>query len=239
MILEEVKAKDLYLEFIYKLKHKINFSFVCYNDGEWMCMLSIYPQFNIIKKRHPNLKVVEYAKHLLKIIESKPKYYIGIQPLSIEMWPGKLDYLIDDLPNWCNSDSFHNASIQDKLDIFCDIIKERCKEHKVVFVGPPYLVDLKFNAYYVSIPPKECWDDEENVKRKINEVLERTGIDNTVFLYSASFLGLKLIDDYYNLYGDRITQVDMGTTWEPYLGINTRRYHQGVIDRIKNKSLNK
>jgi hypothetical protein len=209
-------------DLISKIKNYENFSFSRFGDGEFNCAFG---------KLGRNCDEHEYFSdmsiELLKILSRGTDYIIGIQNLGYTIWKNKIDEFNN--LNYCNSDIIHNASIKNNLNLFFESIKGR----GIILVAPKYFSDfekLKPNTHII-IPEKNCWLSKNEIFEEIKNHVKK----DSVILYSASMMSNILIDLLYNIYSNNITQIDCGSVFDPYMGINKRKYHQSIIDRVNNE----
>lgn len=212
--LEGVEPSEAtYLRILQKLEHKEPFSFARFGDGELNAMMG---------KAGHNCDKHEYfpdmGKRLKQIFLSKPEYMVGIQPLSVSQ--EKYLPLIEQAEiNFVNADVIHNASIDERLGRFFDVLKTR----KVVLVGPQHLEFFK--ATLLVIPDRNCWLEYERIKDIIQFVMidfEKIGETNVVFLLCASMMSEVIIDTFKN---SGHTFIDMGSSLDFYAGKPSRSYH--------------
>jgi len=50
--------------------------------------------------------------------------------------------------------------------------------------------------------------------------------DNIVFGLSASMATNVIVDELYDVIGDRCTMIDFGSIWDPFVGVMSRSYHR-------------
>mgnify|MGYP000008573971 CR=1 FL=1 len=83
--------------------------------------------------------------------------------------------------------------------------------------------DYSNSAYnHIVISPKDCWLEYKEVLERLHELITK----DTVILYCASMMTEVLIDDVWNKYGDSVTQIDIGSLFDPFVGESTRSYHK-------------
>lgn len=201
-----------------KLRKREPFSFARYGDGEWNAIYG--------KKGH-NCDGHEYfpdmGERLRKIVESKPKYLMGMQPLTVasERWA----QIEKDFPgiDWVDGDSIHNASIDGKLPQLIDGLDS----DTTVIIGPKHINNdlqytdkLSFSWIGITIPSMNCWLEYETVVHELHQFLMDKR--NCVILLCASMMSEILIDQFSE---DGHTLIDMGSVLDPYAGVKSRRYH--------------
>jgi len=197
-----------------KLRKGEPFSFSRYGDGEFNC---------IYGKPGANCDGHEYfpdmGERLRKIVESKPKYMMGIQPLTVasERWT----QIEKDFPgiDWVDADSIHNASIDGRLFLLFDELRK----YHVTLIGPQHLsgfIQPQFNWEHMFIPSVDCWNYYDIAHSFLDIVTLRRF--HTVVLLCASMMSEVLIDDFSD---SGHTFIDMGSVLDPYVGVKSRRYH--------------
>ncbi len=192
------------------LKEGENFKFARYGDGEFNCMFG---------KQGHNCDAHEYFPDLGTALNdafySDPEYMVGIQPLSVQ---GGL-YLratTDRIgpKNIYDADVLHSASIDGKMNLFFDAIKDR----RVFMVGPRHL--FPFFKYGITIPSINCWQAYDEILVGLIGMLHEE--KDNVILFCASMMSEVLIDQ---LQFSENTLIDCGSVFDPYVGVKSRRYH--------------
>lgn len=213
------------------IKKKKNFSYARYQDGEWTCMLKIEPHFsNKIPKY--GIEIDALGDQLLNIIKSQPKYYIAINAgvlveRSAIVWP-----YLEKIKKLVVGEIFRRRSVEEGLGQFIEALSTR----SVILVGPSWTKKLEFPDEHIESPFGNLFHDNqiEILREKISSSIKK--YESPVVLYSCSLVAKILIDDFFKLHTDSITQIDMGAIWDPYCGKVTRPYHKKVVDRISSVS---
>jgi hypothetical protein len=203
------------------LQNGENFSFSRFGDGEWSCLLG---------KNGANCDGHAYfhdmGDRLLKIVESNPKYYMGLQTLAESTYPDEIaKYPIE----WVESDCLHRASIRGEIQPFFDELNKK----NIIFVGnhrhqKQNIINVDT---FIEVPLNDCWRKYENTLSSLKSIVDK----DDVIIYCASMMANVLIDDIYNEFGDTVTQIDCGSLFEPYMGISIRSYHSKLIQKLKQK----
>jgi len=191
-----------YQEIINKLNNREPFSFSRFGDGEFACMLG---------KQGANCDGHEYFPDLgerLNKAWSEPKGIIGTQRYGQAMYPQFKHTGID-------ADILHKASINGALDSFFNALEGK----EIVLVGPRHLRSLDLNQLFIQVPNKNAWLEYDAIKIE----LEEATIKGDVVLYCCGMMAEVLIWD---MYSDDFTQIDCGSVFDPYVGINSRQYHK-------------
>jgi hypothetical protein len=216
--------RNLYKEFVNNLKSYKNFSFARYGDGEWALALNKEPVYSHLVKKWGE-SITSAGEDLKRVLLSSPKYEIGVQPLSYNQWGDDIDKFLPLGVKTSNSDIFHRSSIKENLQEFIDSLNQR----KVLLVGPHYLSKLTlFPNTHVQTPEYHVWKSVDEVAERISHLVEK----DLVILYSCSITANILIHHFYQIHEENITQIDTGSLWDPYVGMNSRSYHSIVIDRL-------
>lgn len=206
-----------------------NFSFSRWGDGEWKALL--HPGAGHNCDGHDYFPSLGAA--LAEVLESHPRYLLGMQSFAqkrmgdeINTWLAqrKLTDLV-----WCDSDILHRSSIKDELGAFMGALRQR----RNVLVGPARLqpIAAALKAELVEIPLYNAWESYAPTHSQIVRHLE----EDTVVLYCAGMTSNVHIDHLWGEYADWVTQIDIGSLFDPFCGIASRSYHQAIIDRSQPK----
>jgi hypothetical protein len=219
------KFIDVYDDIIYKLENNENFHFARYGDGEWGIVFKNELFTTHILKRWGD-SLIPFSDVLRKVIESKPKYYFGVQNLAYSLWPKEIDDMIEGI-DCVNSDIFHNRSQGDRISDFFNSLSKR----NVVIVGPEYLKDIPlFKIYgHIITPEYHVWNEIDSISDNVESFIKENVDSKLVFLYSCSIVTNILIDRFSS---ENITQIDTGSLLDPYVGVNSRQYHIDVLRRV-------
>lgn len=216
-----------------------NYTIMRFNDGEWAFSNNYQPY---IQKRLKLLHTGEdaelslkYGGRLLKkIIEDEPEYMVSIdsQSYSHKEYKKYLNRDIDKFKNVIGGGIFNLWSLYTGFNDLFKIFEER----NTLVVGPDYLQDLPFKSSFITLDSVTAiYDIQKNVWQIIR-YLDKHYKPNMVIIYSCSFIAKVAIDEIYKIYGDTITQLDMGASLNPFVGISNRPWHDFII---KNTKINK
>ena len=206
-------------EYIDKIKKGEHFKFMRFGDGEWFTI----QQKPIVIGRDEHNVIPEVKEDLEYILENPIDEYYGLQPLSRRM-PQFKDLIPD--REWVNSDVFHNASATGKL---CPLV-EQLRIHKTVFIGNEDLRAIDKHIPYhdfIEVRKKDCYYDKDMVVERVNNS------DGEIFLYCASRMSVPAI---YAVEKEG-WHIDCGSLFDPYIGKNSRRYHDGITGAIIDQNL--
>lgn len=215
--------RDIYDEIIDNLDNDVNFNFVRYGDGEWGMILRNHVYKNLIKKWGDSLE--PFCEILKNIVESKPKYYFGIQNLAYRNWHEEIDILTKDM-NLVKADIFHSRSQKNTIKDFFNILSNK----NVILIGPEYLnkiSEFKF-IHHIVTPEYHVWNSLDKIEKEIEECISLQN-EKIVLIYSCSIASKILIDKFSD---KKITQIDTGSLLDPYVGVNSRSYHIDVLKRL-------
>lgn len=217
--------RDIYDEILHNLENDINFHFVRYGDGEWGMILRNYVYKNLIKKWGNSLE--PFCEILKNIVDSKPKYYFGIQDLSYNNWKDELDELTKDM-NLVRADIFHHRSQKNNIKKFFNTLSEK---KNIILIGPHYLNEIKeFGIrHHIVTQQYHVWENIDKIEKEVSEYIDKNEEKNLILIYCCSIVAKILIDKFSI---KKITQIDLGSLLDPYVGMNSRSYHKLVLDRI-------
>lgn len=219
---------SLFLQMMDRLKKKDSFHVARYNDGEWVFMLKIEPYYSQYLKNHNHNpeEVEQISARLLRIIESYPPYYIGIDSTTRALRgsiANKRDLFkrkVDPLPNVIFGDIFNAATVWFGIQALLNPLKTR----HTICVGPAHMRKLNLSDH-VEVPTTNCWNKADSISAQLEAKIQASLDKHPVILYSCSLLAKALIDDNYHRYGNKITQLDVGSCVDPWCGVATRPWH--------------
>lgn len=213
------------------LQKKQSFHIARYNDGEWVWMLNIPPYYEIYLRTYGGNKGDNISEKLLKIINSRPSYYIGVGSTtragkgSISSKKDEINTKLAKLEKLVYGDIFNTATIKLGIEALLHPLRERY----VVTVGPEYMKKLNISDTHISVLPEYCWVEMDQIEKKLNTCLKGCLEQQPVILYACSLLAKYLIDVNYHLFENNITQLDLGSCIDPWCGRITRPWHHFLI----------
>jgi len=209
-----------------KLKANENFSFSRFGDGEWA---AVFGDEGGNCDKHPYYPEMGLA---LAAVLLKPQVgYMGLQPKAINDLGGRISEWCKAngcMIEWCNADLIHDASIADRLHELLGAMRTR----KKILIGPVHLYDFAFRnqMIFIATPSKfPVWKAWTTIYADLVEQLDK----DAVVLYCASMATEIMIDKASREYGNTITQIDIGSAFDPAGGVVSRRYHRAIIEREK------
>jgi hypothetical protein len=213
-----------YQEHLDKINNKERYTFSRFGDGEWNA---------ILEKAGSNCDGHQYFRdmgaRLKDVLASSPSYYVGLQNLAHQQNTLIIDNYSKEFGiKWVASDIFHHASIKGNLQPLFDALSKR----NVVIVGGSHLKSFNSKWKFIEVPQHNCWTEYKSTLTKIQEFLLNNDADSIsnpkdfVILFCASMMSNVLIDDLdpiAEVVG--VTLLDMGSLFDPYVGVNSRSYH--------------
>jgi hypothetical protein len=155
----------------------------------------------------------------------------------IREWMEKENHDIGTL-RWIDADIIHNASIAGNMGELFKAIRQRAgattgPEANVVVVGPPHIHAIKNSIgdaiWVYEVREQNCWQDNRKVKAELAALMDAPGM---LFLFCAG-MASKVWIDY--LWGQRrdCTLVDIGSAFDPYCNVRSRRYHDAILQQME------
>jgi hypothetical protein len=206
------------------LRKEENFSFSRWGDGEWKALL--HPGSGHNCDGHEYFPTLSTA--LQRVLLSQPPYVLGIQSFALRRWGDEINAWLEANQlrfDWVDADTLHRASIKDELADFMAALQTR----RVVLVAPQRLEPMarRFKAPLVEVPLINAWTACRSIEDGLREYLK----PHTVVIYCAGMTANVLIDNLWVTERDSITQLDIGSLFDPFCGFQTRSYHSKIIDR--------
>jgi len=213
------------MKFLDKLRKGEPFKFSRWGDGEWLCM-----QGEEGENRDGNTYLPELGKELMRILQSEPNYYIGIQYgvfynekyVHGHSHPSLREFMIDHLfhldLDLVNGDILHQASEFGYLKEFTDALKDR----NVVIIGAAYFKDLPY--HHIVTREANSFHINRDIIRE-TEAMDVTGYNiDPVYLVASAMNSNVIIDRL----PDNVTAIDIGSVFDPYLGRPRASYQHNV-----------
>ena len=212
--------EDLYTSLLWKLDECVPFTLARYGDGEWA---AIFGERGVNCDGHPYYAAMGAA--LIDALNA-PEYLLGVQWLNMKANGSRVAKWLSQrqlrMP-WVNGEVFHGASKARQLHRLVECLIRR----RVIVVAKDGLDKLPFPHVFIQVPATDVWAEVESIGEQVLNFVNR-GDYHPVVLYSASMAAEVIIDRVFNESDNPVTQIDMGSVWDPYLGIQTRRYHKGL-----------
>lgn len=231
------KPLSFYVELILKGQP---YSFARYGDGEWASALG--------KRKRPQKncdghiffqEMRDDLRGVLRCLRDDPEtydYMLGMQNMAMRMWGKQINeflrrYGLQDR-SWHNADVFHHASRKKQLGPLIEALKQR----SVVLVGPAHLGTLdKVFGYneIVKVPRQNCYLQLDAILTATRKAINRCPKPVVVSI-SASMPAEIIIHRLYRTHGRHAFLIDFGSVFDPYVGVASRKYHQGIgLDAIR------
>jgi hypothetical protein len=215
------------------------FALARWDDGAWPVVLGDEGQ-NC--DRHPYTPELrrDLTQTLTDIQAHGAPYLLGIQesfvarahPANerVHTWMVAADLRIE----WVSSDVFHRASIRGELGPLIQAYKDR----GVILVGPERLGALK--SYFpirrhVRVPLLNCHAAVEGILRRTREAMDSQG--TTPIVSVSASMSTKYMVHELNKTHPEATIIDVGSVWEPYVGVACRKYHGTIVKRLRRQKI--
>jgi len=224
------KLKLTFEEICAKIYIGEHFTLARVGDGEWRAICGRDGENCDGHKYFPDM-----GKELANIVIKNPEYYLASHLLSsdvdrseIEKWQKENNIKV----NWaCTSGIFHESFVSNKMDLFFKSLKGK----KVCLVAPSFIIknNKKIDAYsHVKVSEKNCWNETDSTMSSLVCIINSENPPD-IILFCASMAANVWIDRLYEIAGESITLIDLGSTLDPYCGILSRSFHRKNIHLIK------
>lgn len=198
------------------------FTLVRYGDGEFACILG-KPGENCDRSEY----FAELSIGLQNTLISPHGYpfHYGMVRIATKMYEKEINrYILENNANgaWCDGTIFVDTSRAGKLFPLIHALRYK----KMIYVGPEHL--RKINTvgipyeYFVQVPEINCWLRRNTITALIKAAVKTIKPD--IICFSAGLLTPVLIYDLYELYENKLTMVDIGSLFDPFVGKKSRKY---------------
>lgn len=200
-----------YKEILRHLELKQPFTFIRWGDGEFNCMFPTFPKLTNTDGHSYFPKLSKELRELL-IRESKQQKYVhGLQPKAKREFPEVSFFNVE----WSNADLFVHESLKGNLKL-----KSYLSESLIV--GSSQVG--KLGKHKVVVPASNAYLQFESIFEEVKDKAHHVDI---IFLSCGMMAGI-LADKLHQEFKD-LTIIDIGSALDPYVGKNTRGYHQQII----------
>lgn len=204
------------------IKDNKPFSMSRFGDGENLCM-------------HPNgwLKVncdgsaflPEIKEPMKQIFRNQYPYYHCLLDCSFDL---NGDLFKQFLEETCPDMDFYNGEIWQEMIAdgrIEELIKTVSTNHHPVFIGGSHFQDIHLlngfvnSPIHLEVPNKDSFKEVNQIMQEISDLFVQ---GHRMFLFSAGYTSKILIDTLFPFIGSDAWLIDMGSVFDPYLGILSR-----------------
>lgn len=215
-----------------KIRTGEHFSFARYGDGEFNAMLG---ENGANCDGHTYFP--EMGAELGRILSENPPYYVGLHQ-SARIENKTLEWLFENTKarKFAANAVFHDALVGKDNDGVRTVVKENvidqlwaaCGYAKVAIIAPHYVHNQRVVTCDIMkslvIPGKDTYRHIEQIRAALG-ALDFTGY---VVFICASMCAPILVDDLHGKYGDTATFIDFGSTFDPFVGVKSRSFHEKI-----------
>ena len=199
---------------------KTPFSFSRYGDGEFTCMFSPGTGKNCDKHKYFDGLSRDLLMAFNECVKSN-LYFIGIQRLAMSIMGQKIEALVGNSNiAFHDSDVFHRANHETYgLAPLIDALKSV----DLIMVGPAHLAPVAKNLgaiQFVEVPLMNCYLEIDSIQERISKAIPKHK-----YVCVAFSSGMPTNVMIHRLHNSEISLLDLGSIWDPYMGILSRRYH--------------
>lgn len=217
--------------YVDKINARDPFALARWSDGEWPCVLG---KEGCNTDKHPYSE--ELRADLTACLLDSPDYIMALQPLLVrdQVWSQRVHDWMESHGlafDWVTADTFCHASIRGELDPFVDALANR----GVILVGPERLDPMHDRLNVVGrvyTPMLNCHAEVERVCGELRTLMYQTRRADLVVSISASMSANVIVHRVHKTH-PHATLLDLGSLWEPYVGVACRSYHAKVIERLR------
>lgn len=202
-----------------------------WGDGEWNAVLNRRPGSANCDKHQffPDM-----GRRLCEVLQSQPKYWMGLQPLAVRMFSEAIQDKLKELgwsrADWHDADVFHRASGKGKLLPLIQALQRR----QMLFIAPSYMEEWARRTFsvvgFIAVPDRDCWTAYSEVLD--SAVKQLSAYSDLVVSISFSMPAEILVDDLDIRFPGQHTIIDFGSLWDPYAGKKTRKYHHQMAPSL-------
>lgn len=204
-------------QFVGFIENKPGFSFARLSDGGFFCMQG---------RKGQNCDGVVYTKEQADSLLSAildPNITHGITSIALHV-ARAAEWLYEkniDI-TWYDADVMNKASDSGTLLPFVEALRRR----KNVICGPSHLKALRGFpvAYFVECHGSQAFEEVDELEAEISYRVERENAD-TVLLSAGQGASPTLVSRLHQLY-PQLTVIDVGSLWDPYVGVFSRSGHK-------------
>lgn len=213
------------------IRHGRHFALARFGDGEFNAIMG-FSGYNC--DGHAYYK--QMGADLAQVLKNKPEYFLGIhQDQKIEketiFWLNANN--VEKL-RWVNNAVFHDAMVGKDNNGKRTIVIPRLFQHfwdaanagpsKIAIIAPGYIREQQLIGVdtFLEIPGHQTYLSINDIKADI----DRLNLYDHLVLICASMTAPLLVDHLFSTYGNRITAIDFGSCFDPYVGKQSRSFHQ-------------
>jgi len=213
---------DFYIDKINKKEH---FSFTRWGDGEWFCAGGVNGS-NCDKHQY----FPEMSKDLRDALTSNKDYYKAIWPTTHGQIQKNLQHINSIITTnkisikWANAIVWEDLVIREGINKLITALEGR--NFVIVSNSIKRKLPIKY-VDFIEVPNVNCYLDKDRIKHQMVEISKK--YDDVVFGISASMATNVIVDQLYDIIGDKSTMIDFGSIWDPFTGVISRSYHREYL----------
>jgi hypothetical protein len=231
-----MKVRDLPLDhYVDQLKAQTPFAFVRYGNGEWDC---IFSRYHSTRSGSHTLLIARMRIELERSIReayTEMGYHMALRSTSLNV-PVR-SWLTEQCPkrNWVECTAFYRASRHGRLFPFIDALRH--DKRPLIVVGPDHLRGLAQRGLdidtFVEVPPKNCYYQKRDILRQILNA-PRPAI---ISISAGPPAKIMVFELWRRLRDTNSVILDLGSLWDVYCNVQSRRYHSKMTETIIHANL--
>ena len=204
------------------IEDNISFSFSRFGDGEILCM---FPNGWLHVNCDGSAFLPEIKEPMKDIFRHKYDYYHCLLDCSFDL---NGDLFRDFIEETCPDMDLYNGEVWQEMvgdGRIEELTYTVSKDHHPVFVGGTHFENIHLlNGFihepiHVKVPNKDSFLHINSIMAEISRLFLE---GNRMFLFSAGYTTKIIIDQLYPYIGDEAFMIDMGSVFDPFLGILNR-----------------
>jgi len=208
--------------YLKKIDNNEPFSFVRIGDGE---ILNIFPLHWLHVNCDGSAFLPELKIPMMQIFKNQYPYYHCLLDCSFDL---NGDLFRDFLEETCPDMDFYNGEIWQEMIAdgrIEELISIVSAKHKPVFIGGSHFQNIHLlkgfinSPIHMEIPNKDSFKQVDNIIQEISDLFLQ---GQRMFLFSAGYTTKIIIDTLHPFIGSDAFMLDLGSCFDPFLGILSR-----------------
>ena len=208
--------------YLQMINNNIPFSFSRFGDGETLCM---FPNGWLHVNCDGSAFLPELKAPMMQIFKNQHPYYHCLLDCSFDLNGDKFREFLEET---CPDMDFYNGEIFQEMignGRVEELITAVSTHHHPVFVGGSHFQNIHLmngfvnSPIHLQVPNKDSFKVVDNIIQEISDLFTQ---GHRMFLFSAGYTTKIIIDVLFPFIGEEAFMIDLGSLFDPYLGILSR-----------------